>query len=364
MRAVVYHNRMDVRYEDVPETRSLGEREVRVLVRYAGICHTDYNEYRHGPFFIPTSPHPRTGRSAPLIMGHEFSGKVIETGPGVRRVRIGDRVAVNSVDSCGDCVQCRRGAEALCNSAAYIGFSRDGGFAQQAIVPEVCCYSLTPEVSDRAGALVEPFAVAVHAVRQCRPSIGARVAIVGGGAVGLCTLQTLLACGVRNVFVFETCGVKRKLAARLGASKTIDAADIDGMKVVRDLTDGLGVDCAFECVGAAAALETAVRATRAGGRICIVGIYPGPFEFEFNRLVTQEKAVITSLAYGDEFPTVIAMLADGRLRAEPLVTRTVPLSESLAALAAYEKLAASTIRTLIEVNGGRPSQRFAPRTGS
>jgi (R,R)-butanediol dehydrogenase / meso-butanediol dehydrogenase / diacetyl reductase len=350
MKAIVYHGRKDVRYQNVAEPLQIGPHEVRLKVKYAGLCHTDFNEYLHGPLFIAQTPHPRTGRSIPIVIGHEFSGEVLEIGKQVDQIRVGDHVAVNAVDSCGHCTFCRRGTPSLCTSVAYIGFARDGGFAEYAVVPARCCFRLKPEMSCQAGALVEPLAVALHAVRQARVPIGSRAAVVGGGAIGLCTLQALRATGMLDVLVIDKAKAKEPFARQMGASAFLDPADPDLVRTVRELTDGIGVDVAFECVGSPVALRTAVEVTGGGGTICVAGIFPAPFEFDLNTLLMQEKSIVTSLGYSDEFPVVIAMLADGRLAAEPLITRTVSLAEGVEmGLNKYEDISVTNIRTLIRI---------------
>jgi (R,R)-butanediol dehydrogenase/meso-butanediol dehydrogenase/diacetyl reductase len=314
MQALVYHGRKDIRLEDFPEQAKLGPLDVRLRVKCAALCHTDFNEYLHGPMYISKTPHPRSGRSIPLVIGHEFSGEVVETGADVRQVKVGDRVAVNAVDSCRRCDFCHRGMYELCRSAAYIGFDRDGGFAEGAVVPEHCCHVLGAKISNEAGALVEPLAVALHAVKRAQVGVGSQVAVVGGGAVGLCVLQCLRAVGVRDVFVVEKCEPKRQYAAQMGASAFINSEQTDPLKAIRELTGGAGADTTFECVGAAPAFRLAVELTRSGGTICVVGVFPGPFEFDLNSLLGNELQLVTSRAYADEFPTVIAMLSDGRLQ--------------------------------------------------
>lgn len=352
MQALVYYGTKDIRLEDFPEQQNLGRRDVRLKVKCAALCHTDFNEYLHGPLYISQKPHPRSGRSIPLIIGHEFSGEVVEVGPDVRSVRPGDRVAVNAVDSCRDCVHCHRGEYELCATAAYIGFDRDGGFSEGAVVPDSCCHRLGPEISDEAGALVEPLAVALHAVRRARVEIGSRVAVVGGGAVGLCVLQCLLATGVRDVYVIDKCEGKREFAERLGATRFINAEELDPQEVIRGLTDGNGADTTFECVGAAPAFRLAAGLARAGGTVCVVGVFPGPFEFDLNSLMAREQTLVTSRAYADEFPAVIGMLSDGRLESEPLITQRLPLADAMRkGLSQYEARAATNVRTIIEMPG-------------
>jgi (R,R)-butanediol dehydrogenase / meso-butanediol dehydrogenase / diacetyl reductase len=350
MQALVYYGNRDIRLEPFPEPSKLPPGEVRLRVKYAALCHTDFNEYLNGPLFISQRPHPRSGRAIPLVIGHEFSGEVIEVAPDVRTVRVGDRVAVNAVDSCRECSHCHQGEYQLCRSAVYIGFNRDGGLGESAVVPGYCCHQLMAEISDEAGALVEPLAVALHAVKRSRVEIGSRVAVVGGGAVGLCVLQSLRAAGVRDVFVVDKCEGKRRFAELFGATLFVNSGQSDPLAVVREKTGDNGADATFECVGTRSAFQLAVNLTAAGGTICVVGVFPGPFEFDLNSLMSNEQQLITSRAYGDEFPTVIAMLSDGRLRAQPLITQRLVLADALSkGLSVYDANAAINVRTVIEM---------------
>lgn len=349
MKALVYYGREDLRYEDFSEPIRLNVGEVRVRIRASGLCHTDFNEIRNGPLYVSAKPHVRTGRCLPLVLGHEFSGDVVEIGPEVFNVHAGDRIAINAVDACRKCELCRRALYALCPQAAYIGFGRDGGYAEAVVVPAQCCYALPASVSYRAGSLVEPMSVALHAVRNTKLEIGSRVAVVGGGTLGLCTLQCLRATGAREVHVLDTVPLKRDFAERLGATAVWDPARDDPAVALRHTGDGIGVDAAFECAGSPSALETAVRITRPGGVICIVGIYAGPSEFNWNGLLAAEQKVVTALAYGDEYPSVIAMLADQRLKADLLVTEVLPLAYARERLMRFEELGRFGIKALIEL---------------
>src|SRR6201996_383050 len=271
MKALVYHGTKDLRYQDFPDPHA-GTGEVLLRIRNSGLCHTDFNEYVNGPLYVAATPHKRTGRSVPLVLGHEFSGEVVEVGAGVTRLRVGDRVAVNAVDACRTCEFCRRGLFVHCPSAATIGFARDGGYAEYAAVPEDCCHLLRPKVSFRSAAMVEPFSVALHSVRRARVEVGSRAVIVGGGTIGLCTLQALRACGVMDVYVIERSPAKQKFAEDLGASAFIHSDVDDPAKVIRQLTNGVGADYTFECVGSHSALKTALDVTRPGGNVCLTGV--------------------------------------------------------------------------------------------
>ena len=349
MKALVYHGTRDLRYQDFADPH-VKAGEVLLRIKCSGLCHTDFNEYINGPLYVAATPHKRTGRSVPLVLGHEFSGEVVELGPGVTRLRVADRVAVNAVDACRTCEFCRRGLFVHCPVAATIGFARDGGYAEYAGVPEDCCHVLRPNVSFRSAAMVEPFSVALHSVRRAKVEVGSRAAIVGGGTIGLCTLQALRACGVVDVFVIEKSSAKRKFAEDLGASAFIQAEISDPRHAISDLTDGMGVDYTFECVGSGAALATALSVTRPGGTVCLTGVIPHPTEFNWNDLLRDEKTVTTTNAYDDEFPIVIAMLNDGRLKAEPLISQTFPLQEAWSNLTHFEEAGRANIKMLIEMN--------------
>lgn len=349
MKALVYHGTKDLRYQDIAEPR-MTSGEVRLRVKSSGLCHTDFNEYANGPLYVAKTPHPRTGRSIPLVLGHEFSGEVVEVGPGVTQLRAGDRVAVNAVDCCRECEFCQRGLLIHCPSAATIGFARDGGYAEYAVVPAACCHVLRPNVSFRAAALVEPLSVALHSVKRTKVEIGSRAAIIGGGTIGLCTLQALRTCGVVDVYVIEKSIAKKRFAEELGASAFINPEISHPRQTILDLTGGMGVDYAFECVGSRSALETALAVTRPGGTVCLSGVVPHPIDFNWNDVLSAEKTVTTTIAYNDEFPVVIAMLNDSRLKAEPLITQTLGLDEALGTLMHFEDFGKSNIKMLIEMN--------------
>jgi (R,R)-butanediol dehydrogenase / meso-butanediol dehydrogenase / diacetyl reductase len=351
MKALVYHGRKDLRYEDFPDP-SPGAGEVLLQIKSSGLCHTDFNEYLNGPLYVAKTPHVKTGRSIPLVLGHEFSGEVLGLGYGVTKLQVGDRVAVNAVDSCRHCEFCRRGLFIHCRNAAIIGFGRDGGYAEYAAVPEDCCHILRSNVSFREAALVEPLSVALHSVRRARVEIGSTAAIVGGGTIGLCTLQALRACGVIDVYVIERSPAKRHFAEQLGASAFIESEVLDPLQVISDLTGGIGVDYAFECVGTGSALRTALDVTRPGGTVCLSGVVPHPIEFNWNDVLSMEKTITTTIAYSSEFPMVIAMLNDGRLKAELLISQSYSLNEAREVLTRFEELGTSNIKMLIDMNTG------------
>jgi (R,R)-butanediol dehydrogenase/meso-butanediol dehydrogenase/diacetyl reductase len=327
MKAAVWYGKKDVRVEDVPEPPAPNKGEVKIKVYQTGICGSALHEYDAGPIFIPTEDlHPLTGRKAPLILGHEFSGEVVEVGEGVSHVAVGDRVAPDAAQHCGECYMCKVNRYSVCEKLAFTGLMTDGSFAEYVNVPAYTCYKLLPEISNEAGALVEPLAVGIHAIRQGKLLQGDTVAVVGAGTIGLVTIQAARAAGASKVFAIELSKDRKEKAAGLGAI-VLDPTETDVAAEIQDQTEGQGVDVAIECIGKAATVNTGIQCAKRGGKIVVVGIFEKPGEINYNDLVFQEKELIGSLAYYGEFDSAIALLADGRIKAEPLITGKIKLDE-------------------------------------
>jgi (R,R)-butanediol dehydrogenase/meso-butanediol dehydrogenase/diacetyl reductase len=325
MKALRWYGQKDVRIEDVPEP-SPGAGEVKVKVKWCGICASDVHEYTSGPLFIPTKkPHPLTGRKAPIILGHEFSGEVVETGSQVKSISVGDKVAVRPTIPCYECHWCRSGRHILCARLATLGLGADGGFAEFVIAPEDCIYRLPGQVSYEIGTFCEPTAVAIHACRKAMVSPGDTTAVVGCGAIGLLVVQATRATGASTVYAIEPNARRRSLAEKLGATVTFDPDRMDAGREIAKLTDGLRVDVAFECAGVPAAMLTALSVTGRGGKIIEVGQMMEPCEFPFQRLFCHDKSIIASQGYENEFPTAISFLSESRVICEPLITVKIKL---------------------------------------
>ena len=176
--------------EEVPPPAPPGPGELQLQVRWCGICGTDLEEWLSGPVFIPAAaPHPLTGARAPLILGHEFAGVVVAVGAGVTEPSPGQRVAVDTIVSCGSCHWCQRGEVTRCPALGALGLHGDGGLAELCNAPARMCLPVPDTVADDAAALAEPLAVAVRALRRGGLRPGERVAVVGAGTVGLMAVQ-------------------------------------------------------------------------------------------------------------------------------------------------------------------------------
>ncbi len=327
MKAAVWYKKGDIRIEDTPMP-SPDPDQVKVKITVCGICGSDVHEYREGPFIIPSRPHPLTHRlGGPVILGHEFSGKVVEVGKGVTRFAVGDRVIVNPLIYCGECPYCKRGQYIMCTKLGTVGFAADGAFAEYGVFNEYSLLRLPDSVTDEMGAFVEPVAVAIHAVKRSRMKIGAAVAVVGAGPIGLLVLQACLAAGAGQVFVIEPMAARREMALETGATAVIDPTQSDAGKEIGKLTDGLRADFAFDCVGSQPSFDTAVKGTGRRATICVVGLALKPIEVPFMRLWGHEKEITFSSGYEDEFPAAISYLADRRVRVEKLITERIKLDD-------------------------------------
>ena len=232
MRAAVWHNQRDVRIEDVQSPPPPPRGQVQVKVSWCGICGTDLHEYLGGPIYIPVGhPHPLTGVQAPVIIGHEMSGEVLDVGQDVADFAPGDRVAACPIIGCGTCRWCRSGSMAQCDRVAFLGTSWTGGaLAERLNLHAYQCYRLPQSISDDTGALVEPFSAVVRAIDRSAPKAEERVAVVGAGPMGLMTIMATRIFGCAHVVAFEPASRRRETAKLCGAEAVVDPALEDAEK--------------------------------------------------------------------------------------------------------------------------------------
>lgn len=324
MKAAVWYGRKDVRVMDVPKLPSPGKGRVKIKVQWCGICGSDLHEYLSGPIFIPVdTPHPLTGRKAPITMGHEFSGDVVEVGPEVTKIKVGDRIVADACQVCWECDRCKEDRYSLCPKLAFTGLMTDGAFAEYVDVPAYTLYKIPDNMTYETGAFIEPLAVGVHAVRRAM-RMGDTVVILGAGTIGLVTLMAARAAGARKVYTIEIAKARKEFALKAGATEVLDPTKMDVVAKVHELTGG-GADVVFECIGDEKTGPLAVELARSAGKIVIVGIFEKPSEFHFNSLTFTEKEVMGSLAYSGEFGQAIDLVADGRINVEPLITRRISI---------------------------------------
>lgn len=312
MRAARYHGVRDVRIEDLPDpTPERGQ--VLLRVAHNGICGSDLHEYYSAPTFIPTTPHPLTGASVPVVLGHEFSGTVLQVGSGVDGALVGRHVAVRPSYSCGECVACRRGLSNICRKLAFHGLAGPGGgLAELTVVPAGMVHALPDDVSLELGALVEPMAVGQAAVHRVPFGADDLVMIVGAGPIGIGLWFALRAKGHENVLVSETSPERRAAILALGAQHVVDPRSSDLAETAAALSGGDGVSVAFDAAGVGAAVTDTVPLMAPRGSILIVGIHERPFDFNPTSLLLQEVSVVGSLIYAaEDYEAVIANMSAG-----------------------------------------------------
>jgi (R,R)-butanediol dehydrogenase/meso-butanediol dehydrogenase/diacetyl reductase len=286
----------------------------------------------------------------PLTLGHEFAGRVAEVGKGVTDFKAGERVTGVGYWFCGECFFCKRAMYNICLKAGFTGLTVDGCMAEYVVIPSYAVYKLPDSVSDEVGALVEPLAVAIHAVRQGNVRPGDRVAIVGSGTIGLCVLLAARAAGAAEVYVADKIKRRGEIALAMGATAFINPDDGEPVKQVASLTDGLGADISFECVGHPATPQLAIDLARKGGTTVIMGVFEKPSSIHFQSVMFNQKTIIGSPIYVHEGKTAIALLADKRIDPRRLVTAKVPLKDAVEM--GFEKLIANkedNIKILLQI---------------
>ena len=329
MKAAVWHAQRDVRVEDVSEPPAPPPGQVKIEVGWTGICGTDLHEYLGGPLYIPAdSPHPMTGVQAPVILGHEIAGDVVETGAGVTRVKIGDRVALCPIIGCLECTWCKSGLMGLCPNIAFLGISwHSGAFSRYINVFDYMCYKLPAEVSYEIGSMAEPFGATYRAAKQAGVKPGETVAVVGSGPIGLMALQSARIQGAGQIISFEPAVKRQELALECGATAVIDPTKQDPVAAIGEYTAGAGADVVIECAGVEATGILAGRVARRKGRVVIMGVFERPAPFDFTDLVYGEKTVMGSMGPYGVLDEAIQVMAEGKFNGEPLITGKIGLPE-------------------------------------
>lgn len=324
MKAVVYYDTKDVRIEEVEEPKVEAGR-VKVKVAWAGICGTDLHEYLGGPIFIPgDEPNPITGKERPVIMGHEFSGIVQEVGEGVKGIKEGDKVCINPAMTNNNHPN---PLYDFYKDGTFIGLGDDGGFADFVVVPEKNIVKLKDSTSLKIGALVEPTAVALQAIRESEMEFAESVAVYGAGPIGLVTVLAARAAGAKDIIVFDLSEERLEKAKEFGATHTLNSGKEDPVEFVHSLYPD-GVDRTFEVAGVPITLEQAIQSTRPRGMVCIVSIFEKEIDFNPMLLTTSGVRLSTSLGYEpDIFEATVKMIETGQIDPSPMITGQIELEE-------------------------------------
>lgn len=298
--------------------------EVRVKITLAGICGSDSHIYRgHNPF----AKYPR-------VIGHEFFGVIDAVGEGVEKARLGQRVSVDPVISCGECWPCSVGKPNVCTSLVVLGVHRDGGFSEYAVVPAKNAWTIPDTISDRHAVMVEPFTIAANVTGHAQPTDKDIALIYGAGPMGLTAIQVLKGVyKVKKVMVVDRLPERLALAEQSGADQLFDNSEIPLAAQLEGVQPTLIIDAACHPTILAEAAALASPAARIG----LLGFSGEPCSITQQSLTSKELSLFTSRLNSNRFPQVIEWMEKGLIQPEKLVTHYFPLQEIERAMTLFEK---------------------------
>mgnify|MGYP000253557148 CR=1 FL=1 len=321
MKALVLDKYMELNYRDFPNP-VIESKEVLIKVKACGICGSDV----HGM-------DGSTGRrNPPIIMGHEASGEIVELGSEVIEWKLGDRVTFDSTIYPLNDWYTLNGRYNLSENRKVFGVSpkeykRNGAFADYVSVPAHILYKLPDNVSYEQAAMVEPVAVAAHAVNISKIQPGKSAVVVGAGMVGMFVIKILEIAGVYPIIAVDLDDTKLKLAGEFGATHTFKSSDNNVVQKIKELTKNRGVDFGFEVVGISETVNLCIDNLRKGGTAVLIGNISPEIKVPLQKIVTTEISLLGSCAINGEYEMVLDLLASGKIEVDKMITAIAPLSE-------------------------------------
>lgn len=315
MKVAIFEGKEQIVIKDgvKPEIKS---DEVLIQVKKVGICGSDVGSYESGGPYLPGK-----------IIGHEFSGELVEIGENVKKLKEGMRVTVNPQIPCHECYYCLHAQENMCKLQNYsLGTTEDGAMREFLNVKAERVHVLPDNVTFEEGATVEPLSVAVYAVEQSGFQLGQNAAIIGAGPIGLMIIQVLRSAGANKIYVIEPVESKQKIALEVGADKVFLPKAWN--KIVR-LTGKLGPDHVYECVGLSSTFTTSLQLIKKGGNITLIGMHAKTLEINNILLMTTNNISVRGV-YGynhDIFKTAINLFAQKKITVDPLITKRIRLEQ-------------------------------------
>lgn len=329
MRAAVLHGIKDLRVDERPSVE-LGAGEVRVKVEAGGICGSDLHYFHHaamGDFRV----------REPFVLGHEAAGRISEIGPDVDQVAVGDAVTINPSHPCGECAYCRGGRELLCENMRFLGSSRkfphiQGAFTQDFVTHQRQCWKVTGDVSMNVAAFAEPFSVALHAVNQAGPLLGAKVLITGAGPIGCLVLMAAKLAGAAHVTIVDVLDGPLAAAHEVGADLSLNVSE--GTDALADPAHPRGhFDVAFDASGNPRAVLDGLRLLRPDGTFVQVGTFGGNpmVPLPTDLIMTKELTLKSSFRFDKEFDWAVRYLCEGAVDISPLLSHQFELEDAMEA---------------------------------
>lgn len=346
MKAGVVHGKNDIRFEEIETPKPQGG-QVKIRVKYTGICGSDV---------------PRVNGDAchffPNVLGHEFSGTVAETGEGVTGLKPGDRVAGVPLIPCMKCEDCLRGDYSLCKHYSFIGSREFGSFAEYVVVPEKNAVPFGDDVSFEQGAFFEPATVALHGLNRLDYKGGKTVAILGGGTIGLFTMQWAKIFGASKAVVFDITPERLDLALRLGADAVVNTGEADYLEKAKELTAGKGYDYVYETAGNTVTVKMAFQLAANKAGVCMIGTPTKELSFSVNEWenMNRKEFMLTGswMSYSAPFPgrewdLTAHYFQTGQLKFdESLIFKKVPLEKIGGAFELYKTPGAVKGKILVD----------------
>lgn len=309
-------------YRQDVEKPKIGPDQVLVKVKATGICGSDLHLYRgEAVGALPELP-------IPFIPGHEFAGEIAEVGSNVEHFKVGDRVSAELIVGCGCCYYCSIGQKLYCTSVREIGVDMDGSYAEYVMVPAENLHLLPEGISWEDGALSDCLSSALQPFEKLSAEILKNIVILGAGPIGLCGVQVAKTLGAKTTISVDVVSRRLELAKQLGADHTINAMEVDAVKEVRRLTDGLGADAVMEMAGSPATIADSLEMVRKNGEIVWMGIHFEPVTLKEFLVMTKAIHIHGCFDYTWlTFERAIHLIASGRVKMRPFVTHQLPLSE-------------------------------------
>lgn len=305
-----------------------GPGEILLKVKRAGVCGTDLHIWVWDRW--------SQGRvKPPVTLGHEFVGEVVELGPDVTNVRLGDLVSSESHVVCHTCTACRNNLGHVCENTRILGVDINGGFAEYVAIPAVNAWHIPPGIPIEVAAIMEPTGNAVHTA-FAGPLSGCNIGVTGCGPIGLFSIGIAKAAGATRVIASDVSPYRLELARRMQADAVIDVSKESFVDRVRELTHGRGLDGVLEMSGKPEAMRDGLMALRNGGRLSLLGLPTEPFDLDWNRLLIFKGITLHGIVGRRMYETwdqLDQLLRSGRLDLRPSITHTMPMEEFDAAIA-------------------------------
>lgn len=323
---------------DLP-TPHAGPGELVLRNQVCGVCGTDVHIYHGEPGSADVNP--------PVVLGHEYSGEVVEVGEGVTGFAMGDHVTVDPNIYCGHCAYCQNGKKQLCPSMEAIGVTRDGGFAQYSRIPASQAFKLEPTVPWEASAMAEPLACCLHGIDLAGIQVGDKVCVVGGGAIGLLMVQLAKLSGASQIVLSEPNEKRRQVGLQLGANAAIDPTRPDAQEAFAQVLDG-GANVVIECVGNVPAVKSAFQFAGKGATVLLFSVpkVDATFDLPLFDVYKKELTIKGSFVNPDTHARAVALINSGKVDFGPIITHRFPLDQLPEAIAM--QMSDASIKVVVE----------------